>query len=81
MNGLFFIYTKPAFQPYTHSRLPNIYICANSGVNSLQILAYIALAQNVTGDPVGFYENAYQQLTNATNQVPDGYIGTAHSAF
>ena len=40
-----------------------------SGVNSLQILAYLAAVRNISGDPIGYFEDAYDELTNSTNQV------------
>lgn len=44
------------------------------GVNSLQILSWIASVQNNTGDPTGFYEDAYLELTNATNQYNQNLV-------
>jgi hypothetical protein len=38
-------------------------------VNSIQILAWIASAQNNTGDSNGVLEDAYLELTNSTNQA------------
>ena len=43
-------------------------------MNALQILSWIASAQNNTGDPVGFFEDAYLHLTNATNQYNTNMI-------
>ena len=45
------------------------WLTVSRGVNSLQILSYIAAAQNLSGDPTGSFEAAYNVLTNATNQV------------
>jgi hypothetical protein len=40
-----------------------------SGINSLQMLSWLASVINNNGDPNGYYQDAYLLLTNATNQV------------